>query len=249
MLRGARFHAITEQQCVDAVLDELDQGRGGSIVTMNLDSLRLFAQYESYRVHSRRASIVTADGMPLIWASHIQGTPLPERVTGSNLIWSLNAGAAARGRSIYLLGGAPDTAQKTADALLERYPNLRIAGVSSRPDPSADDDEECASISEAIEHARPDIVYVALGAPKREEMIERLRDLLPATWWLGVGYAFSFASGESRRAPLWMQRAGMEWLHRLAHEPRRLAGRYLGHDLPFAFVLFRSAIARRFRGQ
>ena len=248
-LLGARFHAITEQQCVEIVLDELSQGRGGSVATMNLDSLRRFAQIEDYRVHNRRSSIVTADGMPLIWASRLQGTPLPERVTGSSLIWTLNAAAAARGRSIYLLGGAPGTAQKTAAALKKQYPELRIAGVSSRPDPDVPGEQEWAIIGDEIGRARPDIVYVALGAPKREELIERLRPTLPATWWLGVGFAFSFASGDAQRAPLWMQRACLEWFHRLAHEPRRLAGRYLGHDLPFALWLFGCTLAGRFFGQ
>jgi N-acetylglucosaminyldiphosphoundecaprenol N-acetyl-beta-D-mannosaminyltransferase len=248
-LHGARFHAITEQQCVDIILDELSNGRGGSVATMNLDSLRWFAQIEEYRVTTWRTSIITADGMPLIWASRLQGTPLPERVTGSSLIWTLNAAAAARGRSIYLLGGAPGTAQRTAVALKRRYPELRIAGVSSRPDPGVPGEEEWASIGDEIRRAHPDIVYVGLGAPKRERLIERLSPTLPAAWWLGVGFAFSFASGDARRAPLWMQRVGLEWFHRLAHEPRRLAGRYLGHDLPFALVLFGSTLAGRFFGK
>jgi len=192
---------------------------------------------------------VTADGMPLIWASSLLGNPLPERVTGSNLISSLTAAAAARGRSIFLLGGSPGAAQKAAVVLSARHPNLRIAGVSSQPLESSADRSEWKSIADALTAANPDIVYVALGCPKQEELIEALRHTLPAAWWLGVGIAFSFVAGSIPRAPLWMQRIGLEWFHRLLKEPRRLARRYLIDDLPFALTLFSSVIRERFFAQ
>ncbi len=244
-LHGARLHAITEQQCVNAVLREIEQNRGGSIITMNLDHLRRFSQDPHYGAIHGRARIVTADGMPLIWASRLQGTPLPERVTGSNLIWSLSRAAAHEGRSVYLLGGSPGTAQKTAGALKERYPNLSIVGTSSGPIDFANDRGELQRLATQLAEAKPDIVYVALGSPKQEELIDRLQAQFPATWWLGVGIAFSFASGEIRRAPLWMQTTGLEWLHRLVQEPRRLAKRYLLRGLPFALsLLWQSALRR-----
>ena len=95
--------------------------------------------------------------------------------------------------------------------------------------------------------ANPDIIYVALGSPKQEWLIGQLRGYLPRAWWLGIGISFSFLSGHVKRAPMWMQRAGLEWLHRLCQEPRRLARRYLVQGLPFAALLFASAIKNRFR--
>jgi len=246
-LMGARLHAITERQCVDLVLDAIDTACGGSINTMNLDHLRRFVQNGDCACLHSHASIVTADGMPLIWASVLKGTPLPERVTGSNLIWSLSASAARRGRSIFLLGGAPGTAQKAAACLARRYPDLRIAGFSSQPDEFGAERGQWNSLAQTLAAARPDIVYVALGSPKQEELIETLRDTLTASWWLGVGIAFSFVAGEIPRAPLWMQRAGLEWFHRLLKEPRRLARRYLIQGLPFAVRLFRESALQRMR--
>jgi N-acetylglucosaminyldiphosphoundecaprenol N-acetyl-beta-D-mannosaminyltransferase len=94
----------------------------------------------------------------------------------------------------------------------------------------------------------PDVVFVALGSPKQERVIGELRSLLPAAWWLGIGISFSFVSGAVQRAPLWVQRLGLEWLHRLVQEPRRLARRYLVDGLPFAARLFANALVQRLRG-
>lgn len=245
-LRGARLHAITERRCINLILDSLDQMRGGSVSTMNLDHLRRFVRDVASAEQYHRATIITADGMPLIWASNLQGTPLPERVCGSNLVSSLSAAAAVRGRSIFLLGGAPGAAQNAAAVLSQRHPNLRIAGVSGEPYENSGGNNNWRNIAEALAAARPDIVYVGLGSPLQQELIESLRATLPHAWWLGVGISFSFVGGLVPRAPRWMQSIGLEWCHRLLMEPRRLARRYLIDDLPFALTLFGSSIAKRF---
>jgi N-acetylglucosaminyldiphosphoundecaprenol N-acetyl-beta-D-mannosaminyltransferase len=236
ILQGVRLHAITERQCVDVIMNAIGQRQGGSVVTMNLDHLRRFGNEGDYAACCRSATIVTADGMPLIWASRLQRTPLPERVTGSNLIWSLTAAAARQRKSIFLIGGAPGVARRTADTLLNRFPGIRIAGVSSEIiDPKRG--RGLKRLSERLESSAPDIVYVGLGSPKQEAVIHQLRDTLPNSWWMGVGIAFSFVSGEIRRAPVWMQSSGLEWVHRLMQEPTRLARRYLVAGLPFAATL------------
>ena len=217
-----------------------------SVVTMNLDHLRRFLSEDGYAAHCRNARIMTADGMPLIWASRLQGTPLPERVTGSNLIWSLTAAAAQRHRSVFLLGGAAGAARRTAEILSRRYPGLRIKGVSSEAIDLARNNGALKTLASRLASAQPDIVYVALGSPKQEQLIDHLRDTLPQAWWLGVGIAFSLVSGEIRRAPKWMQASGLEWLHRLIQEPTRLARRYLVNGLPFAATLLCSAALGRF---
>ncbi len=247
-LQGVALHAITETQCVNFILDELDAGRCGWVITMNISHLRRYAYEQAYRAIYVKASLSVADGMPLIWASHLKGTPLPERVTGSNLIWSLSAAAATQKRSIFLLGGAINTAQTTAKILQEKYLGLDIAGIyypeigfENRPD-------DMQALTQAVVEAKPDIVYVALGSTKQEMLIAQLRHHLPRTWWLGVGASFSFVSGHIPRAPMWMQWVGLEWFHRLALEPRRLSRRYLIQGIPFALKLFGDAIFRRLTG-
>jgi N-acetylglucosaminyldiphosphoundecaprenol N-acetyl-beta-D-mannosaminyltransferase len=248
-MEGIRLHAITEAQCIARILDELDGGRGGIVVTPNLDHWRRLKRDGEFADIYRQADIVVADGMPLIWASRIRGTPLPERVAGSSLVSTLSAAAAERGRSIFLLGGAPGTAQAAAEILQSRYPKLKVVGLFC-PEPGFEEDAAAMDrIQEMLQVAHPDIVYVGLGSPKQEKLALRLRPRLPRSWWLGIGVSFSFLSGHVRRAPHWMQRAGLEWLHRLSGEPRRLARRYLIEGIPFALLVLGGAIEKRLRNR
>lgn len=257
-LMGVQIDAITETQCITRIMTELAQGRqsghgsdhaggGGWVVTANVDHLRRLTKLPDYRALCQPASLITADGTPLLWAARLQRTPLPERVTGSNLIWSLTAAAARDGRSIYLLGGAPGSAEGASQVLQQKYPGLRVVGTACPPFGFERDPAQMAAIRERLLATRPDIVYVALGSPKQERFIAEFRQLLPGAWWLGVGISFSFVNGDVARAPQWMQRCGLEWVHRLCQEPKRLARRYLMEDLVFALgLLLRLGTARLF---
>ena len=188
---------------------------------------------------------MVADGKPLIWASRIAGTPLPARVCGSDLIWSLSAAMADAGRSVYLLGGEPGTAERAEQVLRDRFPTLKIAGnlspafgFDTRPD-------ELAAVCDEVAGAAPDVVFAGFGFPKQERVIARLRPRLPQTWFMGCGAAIGFVAGVHSRAPGWMQEYGLEWVHRLALEPRRLMRRYLVNDVPFAARLLAGSVRTR----
>lgn len=243
-LRRVKLHAISEEQCVSHIGDRLEAGEGGWVLTANLDHLRRFTWDKEYARVCEGATLVVADGMPLVWSSRIQGTPLPGRVAGSNLVLSLSAAVARRGRSVYLLGGMPGTAEAAVKALRQRCSGLKVAGTYCPPVGFENDPAQMNFIERRLSGARPDVIYVALGSPKTEWLISRLRDRLPNAWWLGVGISFSFLCGHIRRAPQWMQRIGLEWLHRLAQEPRRLAKRYLVQGIPFAGCLLAGAALR-----
>lgn len=215
-------------------------------MTHNLDHLRRLTLDGAFRSLCEQADIRVADGMPLVWASRIQGTPLPERVAGSSLIWTLSAAAAMRGKSIFLLGGDGESSSRAAEALQSKWPNLKVAGVDPAPVGFDRDAARLEQLRRRLIAAGPDIVYVALGSPKQEQLISELRSTLPHAWWIGVGISFSFVCGEVRRAPRWAQRAGLEWVHRLAQEPGRLWRRYLCQGIPFAARLFVSAALKRF---
>jgi N-acetylglucosaminyldiphosphoundecaprenol N-acetyl-beta-D-mannosaminyltransferase len=248
-IRSLRLHAITEAQCIRHVINELAAGRGGVVVTPNLDHLRRLESDPSLGSIYEDANLVVADGMPLVWASRIQGTPLPERVAGSILIYTLSAAAAEQKHSIFLLGGNPGTAERAGKILRERFPGLRIAGSACPPVGFENDPAGLRDLQTELHAANPSIVFVALGSPKQEFLTRKLAPLFPATWFLGVGISFSFVCGQVTRAPLWMQRLGLEWMHRLAQEPKRLARRYLYEGLPFAVSLFQGALRERFLGQ
>lgn len=233
-LRGIGIHALSQAECVGYVLDELDRGRGGWVVTPNLDHLLRTTRDQEFRELYAEATLRVVDGQILVWALALQRTPVPERVAGSDLISTLSAGAAQRKRSVFLLGGNPGTAVKAAAELQARYPGLVIAGTECPPHGFDKDALAMARLSRRIHTAKPDIVFVALGSPKQELVIRHLRHDRPEAWWLGVGISFSFLAGEVQRAPRWMQRCGLEWLHRVAQEPGRLFRRYFVDGLPFA---------------
>jgi N-acetylglucosaminyldiphosphoundecaprenol N-acetyl-beta-D-mannosaminyltransferase len=250
-LDGTGIDRITEGEVVSVVREALAAGRGGRIITPNVDILRRAQVNERVRAYLDDADLVVADGMPLVWASRLTGAPVPERVAGSSLIWSLSAGLGHDHRSVFVIGGAPgvdggpDGASRAADRLAAECPGLRIAGTLC-PDRGFEKDpisysEFCARVA----GAEPDLVFVGLGFPKQEKVITRLRAHLPFAWFIGCGAAVNFVAGDVDRAPRWMQRSGLEWAHRLGVEPRRLAGRYLKHDAPYAMKLLAGAAVRR----
>lgn len=245
-LMGLGVDLFSEAEAVACIADALEHRRGGWVITPNLDQLRAFRRRAELRPMFDEADIVVPDGMPLVWASRLQGTPLPERVAGSELIWALTAEATLMDRTIFLLGAVPEAREMAEQRLRLHYPGVRIAGSYSPPlNFDCDDDEEIRRIDAMLARAQPDIVYVALGSPKQELVISRLRASFPSTWFLGIGISLSFIGGHVARAPDWMMRWGLEWLHRLGQEPRRLARRYLVQGLPFAARLFAGALAGR----
>jgi N-acetylglucosaminyldiphosphoundecaprenol N-acetyl-beta-D-mannosaminyltransferase len=246
-LLGLEFAAVSEMQTIGRVLTGVKAGRGGWVCPANLDVLRQWRSSEEVRKLMSHADLVVADGMPLIWAGGLQGSPLPQRVAGSSLTVSLSAAAAEAGVSVFLLGGNPGTAEAAVEKMRERTPELRVAGTLSPPfgfERSADWQER---IEETLREAAPDIVYVGLGFPKQERLIVALRRTFPAIWFVSCGISFSFIAGEITRAPLLVQRLGLEWMHRLVQEPRRLFRRYVLHGVPFLAGLLWSVVRVRVR--
>lgn len=243
---GVGFHAVTEQQVLDRVFDDLSTGVGGFVVTPNVDILRQLRR-PRLKAITDRAHLVVADGMPVVWASRLAANPLPGRVTGSSLLMTISARAARSGRTTFLLGGDPGIAERAADRLSEDNPGLRVAGWHFPPFGFQDDDQQMAAIRQCLTAANPDIVFVGLGFPKQEHLILDLHESFPAIWFVGCGGGLTMAAGEVGRAPEWAQRSGLEWVHRLVKEPRRLIGRYLVHDAPYAAGLLVRSLASRFR--
>ncbi len=237
---------VTEDEVVARVFAALGRGEGGWISTPNVDILRRSAEDAEVRRLVGAADLVLADGAPVVWAARIGGRPLPERVAGSALLWSLSAAAARSGRGIYLLGGNPGVADRAAARLCHYAPDLRVTGTFAPPWGFESDPTQVDAIRERLVRADPDVVFVGLGCPKQERLIATLAPALPRVWWVGCGAALAFAAGELRRAPVWMQDSGLEWVHRMAAEPRRLVRRYLVDDAPYALrLLIDSALSRR----
>lgn len=242
---GLWFDAITEERVVDVVRSAWAAGQGGSIVPVNIDVALAAARDPDLADLIGRASLVVADGMPLVWAARAKGDRLPERVAGSSLIFPLSAAAAANDKAVYLFGGAEGVPQKAAAALTARSARLRVAGTCSPRFGFDNSEEGLRRAVAAVVAAAPDLVFVGLGFPRQERFIELLRRELPSAWCLACGGGIAMTAGVVRRAPPVLQRLGFEWMHRLALEPRRLARRYLRDDLPFALALVIRSAAQR----
>jgi len=226
-----------------AIVRLVEEGHGGAVFTPNVDHVVLASEHAAFRRAYAAADLSLADGMPIVWASRLLGQPVPEKLSGSDLVGPLMALSAARGWGVYLLGGAEGVAQKAAVALAKLHARLRVVGVASPRVDLAEPAPRRAHVLEAIRLAAPDIVLVCLGAPKQELWIhESTLALCPAVL-LGVGASIDFLAGTARRAPRWVSSAGLEWAYRLAREPRRLWRRYLVHDRKFLGIVARDLAA------
>lgn len=234
---------VVDFQGALSVIDQLvSAGNGGTVFTPNVDHIVMAEHDERFRQAYQAASLSLVDGTPVLWASHLLRTPLPAKISGSDLVMPLMERAAERGYRVYFLGGAPGVAEMARQKLEAALPTLRIVGIDeSRIDVSGDlsgiDD-----IVLRIQNARPDLVLVALGAPKQEIWSQGRLNLLKPAVLIGVGASLDFVAGIQKRAPRWMSRVGVEWLYRLAQEPRRLAGRYLLRDPAFCWILLRQLL-------
>jgi N-acetylglucosaminyldiphosphoundecaprenol N-acetyl-beta-D-mannosaminyltransferase len=236
--------AVTFDGALAAIEALVEAGQGGAVFTPNIDHVVTAEDDPAFRAAYDAADLVLPDGKPLLWAARLLGARLPEKVSGSDLVWPLLERAARRRWRVYLLGGAPGVVEDAA-ARFQRDLGLEIAGVDCPqvaldPAPGGDD-----AVVERVRRAAPHLLLVALGAPKQERFIHRNAGRLGPVVSLGIGASLDFLTGRIRRAPRWMSHAGLEWLHRMAQDPGRLAHRYLVKDPRFVAVLLRTVAAPR----
>jgi N-acetylglucosaminyldiphosphoundecaprenol N-acetyl-beta-D-mannosaminyltransferase len=179
----------------------------------------------------RESDMATPDGAPVAWLMRRMGQQGQERINGPDLMWAYCEHAQYSSESVYLYGSSPETLVRLQERMRATFPQLRIAGAYSPPYRQLSQEEDDAVVRE-ISASGAGTVWVSLGCPKQEQWMAAHRGRIPAVM-VGVGAAFDYHAGTIRRAPLWMQRHGLEWLHRLASEPRRLWRRYLGSNSVF----------------
>jgi N-acetylglucosaminyldiphosphoundecaprenol N-acetyl-beta-D-mannosaminyltransferase len=240
-----RVDCVTRAEALDAIEAMVRRGEGGAVFTPNVDHVVIAEEDERLRRAYARVDLSVADGMPIVWASRLLGDPIPEKVSGSDLVPPLLERAAERGWRVYFLGGGPGVAELARTKARERHPRLEVVGVDAPRIDLNDEPERREATVARIRAVSPDVVLVALGAPKQEIWIDRVRqDLRPAVL-LGVGASLDFVAGTLARSPGWLSRLGLEWLFRLSREPRRLWRRYLLRDPKFLIILGRSLHAAR----
>ena len=224
VLLGVAFDNVTLGETVGRIEEMIVSRRSHYVVTANVDFLvQARRDLELQRI-LLNAPLVLCDGTPLVWASRLFGNPLPERVAGSDVVPELIRVAAKKHYRLFFLGTTEEANTRAVARLRAQFPDLEISHYSPpfRPLLEMDDDE----IIRRIREAKPDLLFVAFGCPKAEKWIAMHYPTLGVPVAIGVGGTIDFLAGRLKRAPLWMQRGGVEWIYRLCQEPRRLFKRY-----------------------
>ncbi len=217
VILGVPVDNITEEEALARIEAFIENGRPHQVVTVNPEFVVAAQSDAKFFQVLKEADLSLPDGVGLLWAARFLGRPLSERVAGVDTVRRIASLAAERGYRLFLLGAVEGVAEATAMRLEEENPGLKVAGIyAGSPDPQEEEE-----IVEIIRAARPHVLLVAYGAPQQDLWIHRHLGRLGVPVAMGVGGAFDFISGKAKRAPGWMQRLGLEWLHRLLHEPWR----------------------------
>lgn len=228
-LFGIQFDPLTMSQTVEQIWEWLDQPYNETryVVTPNVDHAVLFQERADLRKAYETAALIVADGRPVVHAAKWLRAPIPECVPGSDLVPRLFDRATEERRlRVFLLGAAPGVADRAAANVTRKWPAVDVVGTLSPPLGFERDPREEQAILDRIAAVKPDLLVVGLGAPKQELWVSKHHRQLQAAVTLCVGATIDFLAGERRRAPLWMRRLSLEWLHRMLEEPRRLGPRY-----------------------
>jgi N-acetylglucosaminyldiphosphoundecaprenol N-acetyl-beta-D-mannosaminyltransferase len=250
---GVVIDNVTIGDVLDSIEDFIRCGDFHQIATANTDFLVRAINDDELREILSRCDMVVPDGMPLIWASRLMGSPLKARVAGVDIVPQVTKLSQTKGYRLFLLGGSDSSLQGTRQWMSENYPGAVVCGSYS-PNYKSLEEMDHEEILSRINEAKPDILLVAFGNPKQEKWLSMHRSQLKVPVCIGVGGSFDFLAGRVRRAPLWMQRNGLEWLSRMIQEPGRLTMRYardawgLMMHLPYQCFLYNKQRKRASKG-
>ena len=245
-IHGVRFDNVTRTETLAWMESMISIGGAHMICTPNADHVVRAQRDSEFRGIINQADLVVPDGMGVIYASRILGTPLKQNVGGRLLLPGMAERSATKGYRLFLLGGSDRAiAAAAARQLTTMYPGARIVGLYSPPFMPEFNEVETAHMLDAIHGAQPDVLFVCLGAPKQEKWIARNLHRLNVPVSIGVGAALDILAGVVRRPPGWMTSIGMEWLYRMAQDPRRLGRRYLIDDPIFLWWVLKQRLAAK----
>lgn len=229
---------LTSRQALDAIVEMAkshNRERARMVATLNVDFVSNAVECWPFKGNGelwgylKNAELVTADGMPIVLLSRLIGNPLPERVTGADLVPAIFSRFAEEGLSLYVLGAS----QPSLDKAIAKLPKAKVAGLDTS---FVSLEQNQPEIIARINAAKPDLLFVALGNPKQELWMGRNASKLKVPVMIGVGGTFNFISGNVKRAPRWMQKCGLEWCYRIIQEPGRLWRRYLYGLFKYAWL-------------
>jgi len=246
-IMGCGVDNLDMEETLQTIESFVKSGQPHQHVVVNVDKIVKAHWNPALREIINRCDLINVDGMPGVWASRLLGKPLKARVAGVDLFEALVERAAVRGWRVYFLGARLEVVESVSLTLLQRHPRLRIVGYRDGYWTSAEE----GGVVATIKAAQPDLLFVAISSPKKEEFLARYQAEMQVPFAMGVGGTFDVVCGLTKRAPLWMQRNGLEWFYRFLQEPRRMFRRYFVEDMYFFLLLARevfspSALRRRF---
>ena len=237
-LFGCNIDNVSMEETLALVEGFVRARRPHQHVVVNVDKLVKASRDEDLRRIINACDLVNVDGMPVVWASRLLGKPLKERVAGIDLFEALMGRAADKGWRVFLLGARPDVVREVAATYARRYPGLVLAGV--RDGYWQGEDAE-AGVVRQVRDSRADLLFVAISSPRKEQFLGLYQAEMRIPFAMGVGGSFDVATGRVKRAPAWMQTAGLEWFFRFLQEPRRMFRRYFIDDMAFIWLVIKEA--------
>ncbi len=232
-MMGCQIDNLSMEETLQVIEDFIKSGLPHQHVVVNVDKLVKANRDEELRHIINECALINVDGMPVVWASRLLGKALKERVTGVDLFEALMHRAAEKGWRIYLLGAREEVVSKVKQDYEQKYPGLMVTGYRN----GYWKQKEEAEVVENIKAAKADILFVAINSPKKEHFLGRYQAEMKIPFAMGVGGTFDVASGNIKRAPLWMRKSGLEWFYRFLQEPRRMFKRYFIDDMAFFGLL------------
>ena len=242
---GIRVDRVDLEQTLRYVDQFIHERRTHQIVVVNVAKVVKALKDDYLRQIIEEADLCGADGVPLVWVSHLKGKPIPGRVNGTDLMEKMVELAARKGYRIFFFGAEELVVKKVVAIYQNLYPSLRVAGYRN----GYFTPEEEVEIAREIGESKADILFVAFGTPKKEHFIKNYKDIMKVPVIHGVGGSFDVVAGKTRRAPRWMQNWGLEWLFRLLQEPRRMWKRYLVTNSLFVWLVLLELLGlKKFEG-
>jgi N-acetylglucosaminyldiphosphoundecaprenol N-acetyl-beta-D-mannosaminyltransferase len=238
---GCAIDCLTLPETVAVIEERLVDRQPVRHVAVNAAKVVMMRRDDALREIIKTADMVSADGQSIVWAARALGKPLPERVTGIDLMLALLKLADDKGYRVYFLGARDPVVNRFVSECRRLFPRLEVAGCRNGYFSAAEND----AVVEQVRQARPDMLFVALGSPQKEYWLNANMEALEIPFAMGVGGSFDVIAGDVGRAPAWMQKAGLEWLHRLGREPRRMLKRYLVGNTVFVYLVAREMVAGR----
>lgn len=239
-MMGCQIDNLSMEDTLQKIEGFIHSGLPHQHVVVNVDKLVKAERDPELRRIINECALINVDGMPVVWASRLLGKPLKERVAGVDLFEALMARSAQKGWRVFLLGAREEVVSGVKHNYELKYPGLVVAGYRNgywRP-------EEEAGVVRQIQEAQADLLFVAISSPKKEQFLGQYQAQMKVPFAMGVGGTFDVAVGRVKRAPRWMQQAGLEWFYRFLQEPRRMFRRYFIEDMAFIRLLLKEAIRR-----